>query len=259
MSVNSYLVNLASELVLSGDDLSGITRSISTLQTHIDSHFSKTVSLHFKFGSSTRGTMLPRKADSNSDIDYMIVFDNDDITLKPQTYLDRIRRFVEYYYTSSEIKQSSPVIVLELNHIKFDLVPAIGSFQIPSPGTYYNDWIDTFPNTFNTTLTNANTLNNNQIKPLARLVKYWNASRGHVFSSFSLEEHIVGLDYYGCSSLSSYFYSYWPYLDFSGTPSQSNREKLTKAQETVARIKNLEIIGQGQDAEYELTKFLPKP
>ena len=54
----------------------------------------------------------------------------------PQTYLDRLKRFAEKYYANSDIKQSSPSLVLQLNHIKFDRVPALkqsyGGSKIPN-------------------------------------------------------------------------------------------------------------------------------
>src|SRR5574337_1188866 len=135
MSVLSFLTDTASSAVLSSTEQSSITTSISTLQTRIGLHFaSGVIKQHFRFGSSTRGTILPRAMDEHSDIDYMIVFSENNAT--PQTFLNRLKAFVEKYYASSEIRQSSPTIVLELNHIKFDLVPATmdwyGNLQIPN-------------------------------------------------------------------------------------------------------------------------------
>lgn len=123
MSVNSYLNSLASDLVLSNDENESIKKSISTLETRLKNWFGSAVIESFKFGSYTRGTILPRKVDSDSDIDYMVVFDNSN-NYNPQTYLNRLKSFVENYYSTSEIHQSSPTIVLKLNHIKFELVPA---------------------------------------------------------------------------------------------------------------------------------------
>src|SRR5690606_40140815 len=58
----------------------------------------------------SRGTILPRSMDEQSDIDYMVVFSDGSAT--PQTYLNRLKTFVEKRYGSSEIYQSSPTIVL---------------------------------------------------------------------------------------------------------------------------------------------------
>ena len=111
-----------------------LNTSISTLEYRLELFFGSNIIENFKFGSSTRDTILPRKADSNSDIDYMVVFNNSNDNT-PQTFLDRLKRFADTYYKNSEIHQSFPTIVLDLNHIKFELVPAYKScfgYYIPN-------------------------------------------------------------------------------------------------------------------------------
>jgi len=49
MSVNSHLTGLGSDLVLSDTEKSGITTSITTLGTRLDSYFGKGITSHFKF------------------------------------------------------------------------------------------------------------------------------------------------------------------------------------------------------------------
>ena len=94
MSVLSFLTNTASSAVLSSPEQSSITTSITTLQSRMALHFDTgIIKQHFRFGSSTRGTILPRSMDEHSDIDYMIVFS--DNTATPQTYLNRLKAFVE--------------------------------------------------------------------------------------------------------------------------------------------------------------------
>ncbi len=195
MSVNTHLTKIASELVLSSEEDSSISTSIATLTTRMDSYFGTNIKERFQFGSSVRGTILPRKVDSSSDIDFLIVFDTADGKKKPQTYLDRIRQFAELKYSSSEIKQSHPTVVLSLNHISFELVPAVleySSYQIPSPATSYSEWIVTDPIGANQALQTKNKDNNFLVKPLVRLIKYWNAKNGFPFTSYSLEQYIVG-------------------------------------------------------------------
>lgn len=129
MSANGYLTKLAESAFLRQLERENVERSLEVLRTRLDAHFVRThltgkpIKRHFSFGSYTRGTILPRSMDSQSDIDYMIVFNDSDA--KPQAYLDRLRRFAETKYARSEIYQSNPTIVLELNHINFELVPAI--------------------------------------------------------------------------------------------------------------------------------------
>lgn len=261
MTVNSYLVNLSSSLVLRGAEKDSISTSIATLKSRLSTHFGTDVSEQFRFGSSVRETILPRKADENSDIDYMIVFSTLSGTFKPQTYLDRLRRFAEKYYSSSEIHQSNPTVVLELDHIKFDLVPAIlqySQYQIPSPASSWSDWISTDPNGFSQRLTDANIRHNSQIKPLVRLIKYWNASNGHLYTSFSLENYIVGLSFWGSTFLKDYFYTFWDSFSYNYNDPQYTKDKVQKAKDRVSLIRQFERQGNEAAAENELQKFLPK-
>ena len=205
MTLNSYLTALASDAVLSANELSSIDRSIGALSQRLNGFFRNDVREQFRFGSSTRGTILPRKYDPRSDIDYMIVFE--DLGHQPQTYLNQLRRFALQYYPSSSIKQSAPTIVLELNHIRFDLVPATrsfwGGYRIPDG---QGDWIGTNPNDFNRVLTEENVACRSMLKPAIRLAKLWNARTGYPFESYVFEKWLVTRNYWLCSDVQSYFF-----------------------------------------------------
>lgn len=68
MSVLSFLTDLASRAVLSGTEQQSINTSVSTLQNRLGLHFEAgAIKQHFRFGSSTRGTILPRSMDEQSD------------------------------------------------------------------------------------------------------------------------------------------------------------------------------------------------
>jgi predicted nucleotidyltransferase len=55
---------------------------VTTIKTRIDSYFADVTEKKL-FGSYVRETILPRKADSNSDVDLMVVFSNpNDINLR---------------------------------------------------------------------------------------------------------------------------------------------------------------------------------
>lgn len=206
MSINSYLSELASNLVLSDYEKNGISTSINTLKFRADSYFSGLEEIKI-FGSYDRQTILPRKVDENSDIDIMLVFENKD-NYKPQSFLNRIKQFVEKYYSRSEIYQSSPTIVLELNHIKFELTPAYVSYgccYIPN-GPF--NWKYTNPDGFHGDLLECNKNNNFKIKPTIRLIKYWNIKNNNRdLESFFLEEKIaekMKYSYFTCTSNTEY-------------------------------------------------------
>lgn len=203
MTINTYLEELGSSLVMSEGEKSSVATSITTLESRLDSYFDN-LAEDFAFGSYTRRTILPRSADERSDIDYMVVF-NDGKQYTPQTCLNRLKSFAEYYYRASEIHQSSPTMVLELNHIKFELVPAYAEY-----GAYYipdgrGGWMFTSPNNFNKKLTEANNNNSHKVKPTVRLVKYWNIVKNdRDLASFEMEQKIADLLYYPQYGYSSY-------------------------------------------------------
>lgn len=206
MSVNSYLLELASDLVLSESENASIKTSISTIKSRIDSYFDDVTDKKV-FGSYDRGTILPRKVDASSDIDIMIVFSNPN-SYKPQTFFNRLKTFAEHYYSTSEIYQSSPTIVLELNHIKFELTPAYisnGSYYIPNGPS---EWMYTDPNGFYDKLTKCNVNNCYKIKPVVRLIKHWNIQKNYRdLASYALEKKIAEdmmCSYVWCTSYVEY-------------------------------------------------------
>ncbi|MEC4806936.1 MAG: nucleotidyltransferase domain-containing protein [Jaaginema sp. PMC 1079.18] len=259
MSVNSYLTNLASTLILSETEKSSITTSINTLSSRLTLHFNSEVTKHFQFGSSTRGTILPRKADNHSDIDYMVVFNTSNGRKKPQTYLNRLKRFVEARYSTSEIRQSHPTIVLSLNHINFELVPAIYNYgyHIPLPASSWLEWTSTDPSGTNQLLQDTNKSNNYHIKPLVRLVKYWNTCKRHPFTSFSLEQYIVNQSFLRCSALKDYFYEFWLRFNCTYDTARNIKNMVEKAKAYARNAKEYESINMPVRAESEIKKILP--
>jgi len=260
VTVLSHLTKISNQAVLNGTEKASIVTSINTLETRLSSYFEEDVSEKFKFGSSTRGTILPRNFDNNSDIDYMVVFSDDDF--QPNTYLNKLKRFAETYYSSSNIRQSSPTMVLELNHIKFELVPAVvggffNPYKIPAPSSDYNDWMGTDPNDFNQTLTDANKSNNNLIKPLVRLLKYWNARNNYVFDSYSLEKDIVGMSFWYKKGLNEYFYSAVDQLQLEWGVAEWRTNKLSTLKSVVSNAETYESRDMPSPAEIEIKKCIP--
>lgn len=207
MSVNSYLSNLASDLVLSSKEKDHISTSVDTIKTRLNLYFSTEVEEKKVFGSYVRGTILPRKADEKSDVDIMVVFKNP-FGYKPQTFLNKLRGFAKKYYSSSEIYQSSPTIVLELNHIKFELTPAYVQYEMYYIPNGPSDWMYTDPDGFYSTLTQCNVKNASKIKTVVRLLKHWNIAKNYRnMASFSLEKKIaeeMTYAYITCTSYTDY-------------------------------------------------------
>lgn len=259
MSVLSHLTRRSSEARLSGAETEAISRSIVALQGRVNTFFGGQVSAHFQFGSSTRGTILPRAMDPDSDVDYMVVFA--DATYKPQTYLDRLRRFVERYYQQSEVVQSNPTIVLNLNHIRFELVPAINTFygglQIPAPATSYQEWMSTDPLGFTRQLNEANVRHGNLLKPTIRLMKYWNARNGYVYGSFLLEKALAAVPYWGAVNQRDYFYAAVESLYAGNFRTQWRADKVAQAQKVIQSARANESWGYHELAEADVRRLVP--
>lgn len=269
MNANGYLTRTAAQAHIRELEEVNIRRSLEALRSKIDIDFQGTLltgsplKKHFTFGSYTRGTMLPRSMDEESDIDYMIVFA--DSEAKPQTYLDRLRRFVERRYPKSDIAQSSPTIVLSLNHIRFELVPAIesmwGGLKIPLRSSGYQTWQDTQPNAFNESLTTKNKNNGNQIKPLVRVLKYWNACNGYPFESYQLEQRIVEhvplrVTLFG-GNLWDRFTSFVEDMGTSWGDPAYKGNAISRAQTLVSEINAHERRLEEQQAQRKLERLLP--
>lgn len=255
MSVNSYLENLGRNLVLSDSEKSSIKTSVDTIKTRLANYFSD-VNEKKVFGSYDRGTILPRKADENSDVDIMVVFDNPN-RYKPQSFLDRLKKFAEYYYSTSEIHQSSPSLVLELNHIKFELTPAYKSW-----GIYYipdgpSAWKTTDPDGFCNTLLECNKNNNYKIKPVVRLIKHWNIQKNsRDLVSFQLEKKIaeeMKYSYYTCSSYTDYLKAALGKLKYMTVSS-----RVDTAINHIDKALSYEDKGMPYSAEEEIKKAFPE-
>lgn len=255
MSVVTYLEGRASGAVLSSSEEASISTSVATLQSRLNAHFGINVSSHFKFGSYTRGTILPRRMDQNSDIDYMVVFSESGYN--PQTYLNRLRTFVEKYYASSEIYQSSPTIVLELNHIKFELVPALfyygTTYQIPNGP---NVWQTSDPTSFNATLNARNQSELYKLKPTIRLAKFWNADAGYVFDSYSFEQWIGNQSFWGVKNQRDYLFTLFDNMTAYQSTAWRN-DRINRAKSIVAEVRRLEKADMPISAELEVKKLIP--
>ena len=212
--LNNHLRRISSELFIkyNGEERAKIDKSIDNIITKLEDYFDDEVDELIVFGSYSRDTILPRRFDANSDIDLLIQFNTKGYDkLQPESYRNQLRKFAQENYPYSIVTKDHPSVVLELNHIKFDLVPAIfdegffyDSIEIPDKN---GGWMETEPDKFNDTLTKANTTYNSIVKPVIRLVKYWNASHGYPYFSFELETAIANMDFSNDNFESGFFYA----------------------------------------------------
>ena len=255
MSVNTYLQNLGSSLVLSSYEKSSISTSVDTIKSRLSLYFDDVTEKKL-YGSYVRGSILPRKADEKSDVDFLVVFDNP-YGYQPQSFLNKLKNFAEYYYSQSEIHQSSPTIVLELNHIKFELTPAYkedGQYCIPQNSS---NWMYTDPDGFSLKLTDCNKKNNNVIKPVVRILKYWNIKKNsRDLASYFLEKKIANELLYAYISCTSYT----DYLKYAlkKIKYDTNYKNVNKALECIDEALQLEKDGYPYSALSKIKKAFPE-
>jgi len=267
MTAKTYLTGLTSDLYISSDEDEGIKTSLETLKTRLNLYFgsgkinSHVIEDKYAFGSHTRDTMLPRKSDDDSDVDFLVIFE-DAKGYYTQTCLNWLKDFAEYWYSTSIVKQSLPTIVIELGKIKFELVPAykesLGSIYIPSKD---NNWIVTQPNEFNSDLNDANKANNQQLKRTIRLLKHWNVNKNYRrLKSFMLEKELLNklkYEYVSSSELLDYVYS-----AFKGIRYYSSDEyikgRIETAIEYIEKAIDYNKNGDGDMAVHYLKKVFPE-
>ena len=256
MSVNSYLQDLGSELVLNSAEKNSISISIDSLKSRLSSYFGNDIKDKKLYGSYVRETILPRKVDENSDVDLMVVFNNP-YEYKPQSFLNRLKEFAEHYYTRSEIYQSSPTIVLELNHIKFEITPSYIKSNLYYIPMNSSQWMQTDPDGFYSSLTECNKINNYKVKPVIRLLKYWNINKNNRdIESFELEKTLAkGLmfAFFNCTSYTDYLKYAFNTINFS-----ANNDRINNALNCIEEAMRLEREGYPNSAGNEIKKLFPE-
>lgn len=260
-SLNFYLTELSKAYYLKSDsrEAAQITFSYNSLKEKIKSHFGSKVNRVFEFGSWDRDTILPRKYDEQSDIDIMIVFNHSEFERTPETYRNWLLSFAQNTYPRSNVYKSSPTVTIELNHIKYDLVPAKEETGLFSKTLYIpessNSWISSDPLDVKTNLTNANTRYNGVVRPIIRLLKAWNCFNNYPYNSYNLELEISGLNFSGDNVATGLFYAVEKLDPYIG--STFRQQKVKMLQNNIQKVKNSLRDSNHTNAMHWLHKVLP--
>lgn len=266
MSVNSYLNELQSDLYVSGTEREKIRRSLDTISDRLNLYFGPGKRNEHRivkketFGSYSRDTMLSRKFDEESDIDYMIIFD-DAKDYTPQTCLNWLKGFAEFWYKSSIVSQSSPTIVIELENIKFELIPAYedycGEKYIPDTPSY---WQNTKPKDLNDKMTDLNIKTDYLFKRIIRIIKYWNVNKNlRKYKSYELEKFLTEKFYYSynnCKNLFDFLDWSFFYLNQYNYIDEYVSSRINRAINEISSAKQLEREGKVYEAEEKIKKIL---
>ena len=261
ISIEENLKELAQRYYISvkSSEQPKIKASLSNIKKKLWQDFGDRIISIEVFGSYARKTILPRSYDSRSDIDLLIVFDHENINSNPSTYRKHLHQFAESFYPNSISYKSKPSVVLELNHINYDLVPAYRKdtgwiFEniktyIPSTDT---DWMETDIQGFSEKLEDINKKYDFNVKRILRLLKAWNAKFNYPIKSYSLEKEIASMDFSGDNIESGFFYA----IDNLS----SKRNSIVTEGKVEALKENAEYLQEALDEEDEtnIRKYLKR-
>lgn len=263
-SLEKFLKSLANEYYISKDstEKTKIEASIKNIKSKLRQEFGDDIIDIVEFGSYARKTNLPRMYDEKSDIDLMIVFNHDRLDWNPSTYRKHLLKFTDIYFPKSISYKSSPTVVLELNYIKYDLVPAHqkdeGWFTtdmvmyIPDTDT---DWMETDPHGFSVDLNEVNENYDYNVKRIIRLLKAWNAKVGYPIQSYELEQEIADMDFSYDNLEDGFFYAI---EQLSADRDSAGAERKVEAlQENAEKVKDALEDGDSRAAMRWLGHILP--
>lgn len=258
--LDEYLWAIAKQAIVSEEERIKIDVSIKALETRLSEYFDKSViAQKIPFGSHQRNTMLPRCMDEYSDVDYMVVFSDRDKT--PEAYLSRLKGFIKNKYPRSIVYQDHPTVALDMHHIRVELVPAINSLwdglNIPSKGSVFK-WIATDPNDLHRKIDAHDDAHNGLIRPLIRLVKYWNSLNGYPFESYFLEKKILSRNFFfSRKTLPNYFIDFMNDIDVEYDASQKRKKRINLLKERMAAIRDATYRKDGKLLVRKLKVLLP--
>jgi predicted nucleotidyltransferase len=258
MSVLGYLMRRHAAAVLKEDERASIDRSIATIRERLKLNLGSAIGTPVVFGSYRRRTILPRSMDPESDIDLLVPFNEGG--LKPQTYLDRLRRFVEQRYPLSTTSQSNPTVKLELNHIMFDLVPGLPcsvptrSYLIPRGP---DNWQVTEPLDLLREMNRRAAEEGERFRSAVRLLKAWNAANGYPWDSYELESWAVRHRFWGCQNFADYLFAMIDELP-SHYEARWKAERVERAKRLVSIVRSNLALHYDVTAEQEVSKLIPQ-
>jgi predicted nucleotidyltransferase len=159
------------------------------------------ISHTFLTGSYKKKTLI----NPANDIDVFIVLSGyTQYNIKPNTILDKLKKDLQKTYPNTIIKQDKPCVVIEFNHVTFELTPAIEieNYQIHNP--FYipemsknNTWqLIENPRVLEEKLTEANKRLNQKLNPLIKMMKKCKIHNNINTPSFEMEKMAINSLYY---------------------------------------------------------------
>lgn len=256
-TINSFLKDIQTNLYVNGKEKENIIKSIDAIFDRLENYFGNGKINSHKiikkeiFGSYSRDTMLSRKYDDNSDIDLMIVFEGAE-NYNPQACLNWLKDFAEHWYSNSIVKQSLPTVVIELQNIRFELVPAyINDYYMTYIAKDCSNWKYTNPNELKEKMIDLNTKCDFEFKRMVRLIKYWNVRKNYRgYKSYSLEEYLTEKFQYAYFNCKNQFdYLDWGFYYLSNWTNENDEYIKARINMAINNLKNAKECEKRNDYE----------
>lgn len=261
MEVDSYLNKIVGQLTIDKPTRDGIIASFDILKAKIWSEYQDRLSSVELFGSFLRSTELPQKIDLESDIDVLAIFKSKEF--QPVTMLKHLFEFADAQYSRSTVLKSHPTVVVEMKKVRFEIVPAYyersfwngDELKIPAPRNNDLKWITTEPQKLHKEVLLKNGETHNFLIPTIKLIKYFNVRKGRPFESYLIEQHAIGIDYYG-HTLTDYLMQFIEELESDGA-NDLQREFISELRLFRKNLLDLLKLKMFDYAKLEIEKYFP--
>lgn len=177
-----------------------VKNSLSNIESHLKNEESELyVDETFSNGSWDRDTII-RPLD---DIDLFAVLnfekwkDENGSLPNPQSVLTKMKNYLnDQADYKGKVSQNRPCVTIELSNKKFDVLPSFpcigGGYWIPNHDL--KSWTFSDPKQLSTNLDNVHRQRNYMVKPVVKVVKYWNRDMDEkLIPSYHIEEAAISI------------------------------------------------------------------
>lgn len=189
-SLLQYTKDLAYAIVPQPLERAAIENFLSSIDEALTKFFGFQIERCIPIGEFARETILRHTLDKESTVDCLILFQNDEYIEDFATMKERLLQcLAPIFPTSTEhLKQ----LRLPMKYGTIRLIPAIVVDNESGSNLYIsssnNDgWVQSNPLQFDEFINNKNTETSFLLKPIIRLLKYWNVTHGRYFPIETIE------------------------------------------------------------------------
>lgn len=189
-SLQQYTKELAYSIVPQPLERATVENFLSEVEEKISDFFKFDIERTIPFGEFARETSLRHTIDKDSNVTLMLLFQNDIYIENFFALKNKLIEFVISLFPQPE--EISKQLKIQMKYGFVQLVPAIVA-EINSKSTLLvasasnESWIESNPLLFDQNINKKNEETSFILKPVIRLLKYWNLTHGRYFSTETIE------------------------------------------------------------------------